>query len=218
MSILIAPSVLSADFADLKKEINSIEKAGADWIHIDVMDGNFVPNITVGPVVVKSLRKYTSLPFDVHLMIEQPERYIEDFSKAGANLLTVHPEACKHLHRTLSVIRDQGVKAGVALNPSTPLSSIEYILDQVDLILIMTVNPGFGGQKFIPSLVKKIEYARKLIDQSGYNIHLEVDGGINPETGEIVYRAGARVLVAGNAIFNACDRKQVIQQLKSFSK
>ncbi|MEW5821679.1 MAG: ribulose-phosphate 3-epimerase [Cyanobacteriota bacterium] len=215
MSPLVAPSILSADFSDLKKEIASVEKAGADWIHIDVMDGMFVPNITIGPVIIKSIRKHTSKPFDVHLMIEKPERYIENFVEAGANLISVHPEVCIHLHRVLKEIHNNGIKAGVALNPHTPLSNIKYILDEIDLILIMTVNPGFGGQKFIHSMVNKIKDTKKLIKESGKDIYLEVDGGISIDTGELAVKAGANVLVSGNSIFTSSDRERIISYLKS---
>lgn len=214
MNVLVAPSILSADFSDIKQEIAMVEKAGADWLHIDVMDGAFVPNITIGPVVIKSLRKHSSLPFDVHLMIEKPERYIEDFVNAGANIITVHAEACNHLHRVLNSIHNLGIKSGVALNPATPISTIEYILSEIDLILIMTVNPGFGGQEFIHSTIKKIEAVEKLIQESGFDIHLEVDGGINKVTGELVSRAGANILVAGNAIFRAADPTAALKDLK----
>jgi ribulose-phosphate 3-epimerase len=216
MGILVAPSILSANFAELKKEIEQIQNAGADWIHIDVMDGHFVPNITIGPGVIKAIKKYSSLPFDVHLMIEKPERYIEVFANAGANLITIHPEACLHLHRTLNIIHENGLKAGVALNPSTPLTDIKYVMDQIDLILIMSVNPGFGGQRFIPAMLKKIEDTRKLIDESGYDIYLQVDGGINADTGELVCKAGANVLVAGHSIFSATNKALMIKQLKQF--
>lgn len=214
MSPIVAPSILSADFADLKNVIKVVEKAQADWVHVDVMDGAFVPNITVGPVVIKSIRKYTNLPLDVHLMIEKPERYLDDFASAGANILTVHPEACYHLHRTLTAIKALGIKAGVALNPATPLESVEHILDQVDLILIMTVNPGFGGQQFIHSMLKKIEKTRQIVKESGYKIHVEVDGGINLETAQLVCKAGANVLVAGNSIFNSDKPELRIKELK----
>ena len=218
MSPLVAPSILSADFSELKKEITMIQKAGADWVHIDVMDGAFVPNITIGPVVVKSIKQHCSLPFDVHLMIEKPERYIKNFVDAGANMITVHPEACTHLHRVLTQIHSFGIKAGVSLNPHTSLSSIKYIIEEVDLILIMTVNPGFGGQKFIRSMVKKIEDARELIESSGKKIYLQVDGGIHLDTAETVVRAGADVLVAGSAVFSASDPASIIKGLKATGK
>lgn len=199
--ILIAPSILSADFSCLGEEIKSVQDAGADWLHIDVMDGNFVPNITIGPLVVSSLTRYASVPLDVHLMIANPDRYVKDFQKAGANILSVHPEACVHLHRTLVEIRELGMKAGVALNPSTCVCSIENVLAELDVIMVMTVNPGFGGQSFIPTMIPKIKRIRKLIDESGYNILLEVDGGVVPENSTELIGAGVNVLVAGSAVF-----------------
>ena len=197
----IAPSILSADFARLGEEVTAIAAAGADFIHVDVMDGHFVPNLTFGPMVMKAIRSATRLPFDVHLMISPVDPFIDEFIAAGADILTVHPEAGPHLHRTLQSIRKAGAKAGVALNPATPVSAIEPVLDDVDLILVMTVNPGFGGQKFIRSQLKKIELIRELIDQSGREIMLEVDGGVNAETAREVVAAGADVLVAGSAVF-----------------
>ncbi len=201
MLTFIAPSILSADFSCLGEEIQAVQEAGAHWIHIDVMDGQFVPNITIGPLVVKAIRKKTNLPLDVHLMIVQPERYLTDFAQAGADILTVHVEACPHLHRTLQQIRALGKKAGVALNPHTPIEMVENILSEVDLILVMSVNPGFGGQSFIHSALPKIERLRSMIDASGFSIDLEIDGGIDPQTSEKVSNAGANVLVAGSAIF-----------------
>lgn len=217
MDLIIAPSILSANFADLKSDLEMIEKGEADWVHVDVMDGAFVPNITIGPPVIKSIKKYTKLPLDVHLMIEKPERYIEEFVNAGANIITIHPEACIHLDRAITIIKSLGIKAGIALNPSTPLVSIEYIIDKIDLILIMTVNPGFGGQKFIGSLIKKINQARQLINDSRRSIYLEVDGGINLTTGKSVIDAGADVLVAGNSIFSSENPINFINNLKSLS-
>jgi ribulose-phosphate 3-epimerase len=200
-AIRIAPSILSADFARLGEEVAAIDRAGADFIHIDVMDGHFVPNLTIGPLVVKAIRKASAKTFDAHLMIAPVDPYIEPFARAGADIITVHPEAGPHLHRTLQAIRAAGARPGVALNPATPVSVVEPVLGDVDLILIMSVNPGFGGQEFIPSQLKKIEMLRKLIDQSGRDVILEVDGGINPATAPSVIAAGATALVAGSAVF-----------------
>ncbi|MFP5449386.1 MAG: ribulose-phosphate 3-epimerase [Alphaproteobacteria bacterium] len=198
---LIAPSILAADFARLGEECRAIEAAGADWVHIDVMDGHFVPNITIGPDVVKALKPHVAIPFDVHLMISPADPYIEAFAKAGADLISVHPESGPHLSRTLQLIRNLGCKAGVVFNPSTSPSAIEAIMDQVDLILVMSVNPGFGGQKFMTSQLAKIRRLREMIDATGREIHLEVDGGVTPETAPLCIEAGATALVAGTAVF-----------------
>ncbi len=214
-NIVIAPSILSADFGNLAQAARDVEAAGAEYLHIDVMDGMFVPNITIGIPVVKGLRPASPAFFDTHLMIAQPERYVEAFAQAGANGITVHAEACTHLQRTLAMIRDAGAKAGVALNPATPPDVLEYVLDDLDLVLVMTVNPGFGGQKFLSAMLPKIERVRELIDRVSHPIHLEVDGGITPQTVPLVVNAGATALVAGTAIYgHAGGLKEAIQELR----
>jgi ribulose-phosphate 3-epimerase len=199
--VKIAPSILSSDFGRLAEEIQTVEAGGADWIHVDVMDGHFVPNITIGPVVVEGARRATRLPLDVHLMIEDPDRYLEAFVDAGADVLTVHAEACRHLHRTLQRIRQLGAKAGVALNPGTPLSAVEEIASGLDLLLVMSVNPGFGGQAFIPASVDKVARARDLLDAAGSTADIEVDGGVDATNAAVLVDAGATVLVAGSAVY-----------------
>jgi ribulose-phosphate 3-epimerase len=211
---LIAPSILSADFGRLKEEVQAVEAAGADYIHVDVMDGHFVPNLTIGPVVVEAVRKITSLPLDVHLMIENPDRYIPDFAKAGADFLTVHLETCPHLHRTVSLIREKGVKPAVVINPATPVSLLEDILGEVDMALIMSVNPGFGGQTFLPGAVKKIRALRKMIEERELSVDIEVDGGITPDNVALVCTAGADVVVAGSAVFHTPDYRETLQKFR----
>lgn len=212
--IKIAPSILAANFAKLGEEVAEVEKAGADWIHIDVMDGHFVPNISFGAVVMDAIRPLTKLPFDVHLMIENADRYIEDFAKAGADYITVHVEASPHLHRTIQLIRSFGVKPGVVLNPHTPVESILPILEDIDLVLFMTVNPGFGGQKFIHSVLPKVEQLAAIIKERGLDIEIEIDGGINEETIVACAKAGANVFVAGSAIYGKEDRTAALQRIK----
>ncbi|MFA9557410.1 ribulose-phosphate 3-epimerase [Evansella sp. AB-rgal1] len=212
--IKIAPSILSADFAKLGEEIIDVENGGADYIHVDVMDGHFVPNITIGPLVVNAIRPITKLPLDVHLMINNPDSYIPEFAKAGADIISVHVEACTHLHRTIQLIKETGVKPGVVINPATPVSSIQHIVEDVDLILLMTVNPGFGGQAFIPSVLPKIREVKDLVVQTGKSIDIEIDGGVNPDTAKLCVEAGANVLVAGSAIYNSRNRKIAIDSIR----
>src|ERR1700722_3086133 len=216
MAVLIAPSILSADFAELGQEIERVEKAGCDWIHVDVMDGHFVPNLTIGAPVVRSLSKIATVPLDVHLMITDPDKYLEDFSSAGAHYITVHAEACTHLQRTLAEIRALGKKAGIALNPATPPSVLEYVIEDIDLVLVMSVNPGFGGQKFIKAVLPKIALVREMFEKAGRgNVLISVDGGINSETAQLVTAAGANVLVAGNSIYGAANIKEAIANLRA---
>ena len=213
MMIQIAPSILAADFAKLGEEVKEVEKAGAQLIHIDVMDGHFVPNISFGSIVLDAIRPLTDLPLDVHLMIENPDQYIEQFAKAGAEYITVHVEACRHLHRTIQLIRSFGVKPGVVLNPHTPIESIQHILEDIDMVLFMTVNPGFGGQKFIHSVVPKIEALAAIIKERNLDIAIEIDGGINAETIVPCAKAGATIFVAGSAIYSKEDRTAALQEI-----
>lgn len=214
----IAPSILSADFSRLGEEIRAVEAGGADYIHIDVMDGHFVPNITIGPLVVEAARRVTDLTLDVHLMIADPDRYIPDFAAAGADIIVVHAEACSHLHRTIQLIRSLGKKAGVSLNPATPLNVLEYIVDELDLVLLMTVNPGFGGQSFIESGIAKIHSLRAMLDRRGLETELEVDGGVKLENIARISHAGADVFVAGSAVFGSPDYAATISELKRLAK
>jgi ribulose-phosphate 3-epimerase len=213
----IAPSILSADFSRLREELKAVETAGADVIHVDVMDGHFVPNITIGPVVVRGLKKITTLPLDTHLMIEEPDRYLEAFAQAGSDWITVHAEVCPNLRRTIKKIRELKVRPGVVLNPSTSLKTLAPILEAIDLILLMSVNPGFGGQSFIPSTLKKIERLRKIIDQNHYPIEIEVDGGIKIDNIEDISKAGGDIFVLGTGIFKTPNYKETIQQLRKKS-
>ena len=212
--IKIAPSILAADFAKLGQEVKEVEAAGAELIHIDVMDGHFVPNISFGAIALEAIRPLSTLPMDVHLMIENPDQYIEQFAKAGADYITVHVEACRHLHRTIQLIRSYGVKPGVVLNPHTPIESIQHVLEDVDMVLFMTVNPGFGGQKFIESVVPKVAALSAIIKERGLDIEIEIDGGINAETIVPCAQAGATIFVAGSAIYGKEDRAQALQEIK----
>lgn len=214
-NILVAPSILSADFSRLGDEIEAVANAGADWIHVDVMDGHFVPNITIGPMIVEAVRKITDLTIDTHLMISDPNKYIEDFRNAGSDIITVHPEATCHLHRTLNRIKELGAKAGAAINPSTSLTSVECVLSDLDVIMLMTVNPGFGGQSFIPTMLPKLDNLRKMVDDSDYDILIEVDGGVSPKTAPDLIKRGADVFVAGSAVFNRPPYMEAISALKT---
>jgi ribulose-phosphate 3-epimerase len=213
--LLIAPSILSCDFGRLREEVAAVAAAGADWIHVDVMDGHFVPNLTIGPLIVAAARPATTLPFDVHLMIERPDAFVPEFRKAGADSITVHAEACPHLHRSLQVIRATGARVGVSLNPHAPLALVEHVLDDVDLVLLMTVNPGFGGQRFIPNVLPKIRALRNLIESRGLNVDIQVDGGINCATAFDAASAGANVLVAGSAVFGTSNYRQAIDAIRA---
>lgn len=214
----IAPSILSADFSRLGDEVRAVAAGGADYIHIDVMDGHFVPNITIGPLVVDAVRKVTDLALDVHLMIAEPDRYIPDFAAAGADIIVVHAEACPHLHRTIQLIKSLGKKAGVSLNPATPLNALEHVVEELDLVLLMTVNPGFGGQSFIESCIPKIQAMRSMLDRRGLEAELEVDGGVKPDNIARISHAGADVFVAGSAVFNSTDYPATISELKRLAK
>ncbi len=216
--IKIAPSILSADFAILGDEIRKIEEAGADMVHIDVMDGHYVPNLTIGLPVIKSIRKITKLPFDVHLMIDNAEQYLEHYYEAGADIITVHAEAVKHIHRVIQTIHKLGIKAGVALNPGTPLCMVEPVLEDVDMILLMSVNPGFGGQSYIPSVTGKIRELRRMLDERNLNTDIQVDGGIDATTVKDVIEAGANVIVAGSAVYKAEDTREIISILRNGGK
>jgi ribulose-phosphate 3-epimerase len=214
VSVLLAPSILSADFAALGRDIAAVERGGADFIHVDVMDGHFVPNITIGPPVVRAVKKVATVPLDVHLMIQDPDRYIEAFARAGASMMSVHVEVLPHLHRTLTAIKALGVKAGAVINPSTPVSSLSEVASMVDFVLVMSVNPGFGGQTFIARSVDKIRAMRRLLDEAGNTAPIEVDGGIDLETAPLVVAAGAEILVAGNAIFGEDEPEAAAARLK----
>lgn len=216
--IKLAPSILSADFAALLEDVKKVEAAGCEYLHIDVMDGHFVPNITIGPLVVKSLRNRCNMTFDVHLMIENPDKYIEDFANAGADIITVHQEAAVHLHRTIQAIKALGKKAGVSLNPSTPVETLKHVIKDIDMVLIMTVNPGFGGQKFIDTMIPKIKEIKAMADQENKNLEIQVDGGITPDNVKLVVDAGANVVVAGSAIFGTNDIENTVNLFRKNSE
>ncbi len=218
MEIQIAPSILSADFSSLGEEVKALEAAGADVIHVDIMDGHFVPNITFGPLVVEAVRPHTSLPLDVHLMIENPDRYLEDFQKAGADWITVHVEACTHLHRTIDAIKSMGLKAGAVLNPATHESTVEYVLENLDLVLLMSVNPGFGGQAFIPEVLNKVRALRRIVQERGLALPIEIDGGVNAKTAMAVGEAGATILVAGSAVLGTDNYPRAISELRNLAR
>lgn len=209
--IKLAPSILSADFSNLIEDVKKVEKAGCEYLHIDVMDGHFVPNITLGPVVIKSLRKHSNMFFDAHLMITNPDNYIKEFADAGCDMIVVHQEACTHLHRTIQNIKSHGIKVGVALNPATPIETIKHIIKEVDMVLVMTVNPGFGGQSFIDEMIYKIKELKTLIDKNNLNVDIQVDGGIKPENVDKVVKAGANVIVAGSAIFESKNIEETVK-------
>ncbi len=215
--IKLAPSILSADFARLLEDVKKVEKAGCEYLHIDVMDGHFVPNITLGPGIVKSLREDVDMVFDAHLMIENPDAYIKEFAQAGCDLIVVHQEACKHLHRTIQNIKSHNIKAGVALNPATPIETIKHVLEDIDMVLIMTVNPGFGGQSFIEGMILKIKELKKLIDEKGLDVDIQVDGGIKPDNVAKVVEAGANIIVAGSAIFGSNDIQATVDLFRKNS-
>lgn len=212
--VKIAPSILSADFLRLREEIKAAGAAGADMLHLDIMDGHFVPNITIGPAVVEAIRSITDLPLDVHLMIESPEKFIDEFIKAGADYITVHVEACRHLHRMVQQIKNRGIKAGVSLNPATPVWSLEHILQDIDMVLLMSVNPGFGGQEFIPAVIDKIKALRNIISKGRLDVIIEVDGGVKPDNAKLIADAGADILVMGSAFFNSGDYRGLMQSLR----